>query len=296
MVLTENATLVAPDDLRGVVELARVAEGCGVHTVMLSEHVVLSTDSADDGLMTNPRDYAAPGNQHPHTPWPDTVVLASAIAHATTELRVALAAIITPLRHPLQLAKQLGPLDLLAGGRLAVQPTVRWSQGRYPALGGPLGRRRRRVAAAAKGQRLEGKRPLKRGIVVRVAMVRLAPLARHVVVASLAGLVEPLVLGRRQRGGRCLRRLTGQRQVPEGQGRPQQNGDDAQTHAPWPAAFVPTPMAPENALHRFVVASVVSGVRRLRPAQAQTLTCDRRQRGRTVCHRTPAAFDPWVRP
>lgn len=141
MVLTENATLVAPDDLRGVVELARVAEGCGVHTVMLSEHVVLSTDSADDGLMTNPRDYAAPGNQHPHTPWPDTVVLASAIAQATTELRVALAAIITPLRHPLQLAKQLGTLDLLAGGRLVVQPTVSWSEGEYAALGVPFHQR-----------------------------------------------------------------------------------------------------------------------------------------------------------
>lgn len=143
MVLSENSTLVDPLDLRGTVELARVAEGCGVHTVMLSEHVVLSTDSADTGVMANPRDYAAPGNQHPHTPWPDSVVLASAIAQATTELRVALAAIITPLRHPLQLAKQLGTLDLLAGGRLVVQPTVSWSRGEYAALGVPFGERGR---------------------------------------------------------------------------------------------------------------------------------------------------------
>ena len=58
--------------------------------------------------MENPRDYAAPGNQDPATPWPDSLVLASAIARPTTRLRVALAAIIAPLRHPLLLAKQLG--------------------------------------------------------------------------------------------------------------------------------------------------------------------------------------------
>ena len=77
--------------------------------------------------MQNPRDYAAPGNQDPATPWPDSIVLAAAIAAATSELRVALAAVIAPLRHPLLLAKQLATLDLLARGRLVVQPTVSWA-------------------------------------------------------------------------------------------------------------------------------------------------------------------------
>ena len=65
------------------------------------------------------------------------------IAHATTRLRVALAAVITPLRHPLLLAKQLGTLDLLAGGRIVVQPTVSWSRGEYDALGVPFEQRGR---------------------------------------------------------------------------------------------------------------------------------------------------------
>jgi probable F420-dependent oxidoreductase len=91
--------------------------------------------------MANPRDYAAPGNQDPATPWPDTVVLASAIASATTRVRVALAAIIAPLRHPLLLAKQLATLDLLAEGRLVVQPTVSWSEEEYRALGVPFDER-----------------------------------------------------------------------------------------------------------------------------------------------------------
>jgi probable F420-dependent oxidoreductase len=88
--------------------------------------------------MANPRDYAAPGNQDPATPWPDSIVLAAAIAAATSDLRIALAAIIAPLRHPLLLAKQLATLDLLAQGRLVVQPTVSWLAEEYAALGVPF--------------------------------------------------------------------------------------------------------------------------------------------------------------
>jgi probable F420-dependent oxidoreductase len=141
LVLSENWTLVSPRDLPGLVRMAAHAEAAGVDTVMLSEHVVLGRDSSASGVMTNPRDYAAPGNQDPATPWPDSIVLGSAIAAATSTLRVALAAIIAPLRHPLLLAKQLATLDLLAEGRLVVQPTVSWSEEEYRALGVPFRRR-----------------------------------------------------------------------------------------------------------------------------------------------------------
>jgi probable F420-dependent oxidoreductase len=141
MVLSENWTLVSPRDLPALVELAVAAEEAGVDTVMLSEHVVLGPSAGAAGRMQNPRDYAAPGNQDPATPWPDSVVLAAAIAARTRTLRVALAAIIAPLRHPLLLAKQLATLDLLAGGRLVVQPTVSWAEEEYEALGVPFGQR-----------------------------------------------------------------------------------------------------------------------------------------------------------
>ena len=139
--LSENWTLVSPRDLPALVRMACQAEQAGVDTVMLSEHVVLGPDSSAAGVMGNPRDYAAPGNQDPATPWPDSIVLASAIAAATSTLRVALAAVIAPLRHPLLLAKQLATLDLLAGGRLVVQPTVSWSRHEYASLGVPFTRR-----------------------------------------------------------------------------------------------------------------------------------------------------------
>ncbi|MFA9445781.1 TIGR03619 family F420-dependent LLM class oxidoreductase [Egicoccus sp. AB-alg6-2] len=145
LVLSENWTLVDARRPHDVVEMARIAEDTGIDTVMLSEHVVLGPSAGADGIMGNPRDYAMPGNQDPAMPWPDSIVLASAIAAATSSLRIALAAIIAPLRHPLTLAKSLATLDLLTGGRLAVQPTVSWHAEEYEALDVPFRERGARL-------------------------------------------------------------------------------------------------------------------------------------------------------
>jgi probable F420-dependent oxidoreductase len=141
LVLTENWTLTPPRDLRALVRIAQEAEDAGVDGVMLSEHVVMGPSAGSAGRMENPRDYAAPGNQDPATPWPDSIVLMSAIAAVTTRLRLIGAAIIAPLRHPLLLAHQLAALDLVSEGRLVVQPTVSWHRDEYDALGVPFERR-----------------------------------------------------------------------------------------------------------------------------------------------------------
>jgi probable F420-dependent oxidoreductase len=138
LVLSENWTLTSPRDLRALVRMAQEAEEAGIDAVMLSEHIVLSAAAGANGIMGNPRDYAAPGNQDPATPWPDSTVLFSAIASVTTRLRLVAAAIIAPLRHPLLLAHQLATLDLLSEGRLVVQPTVSWLRDEYSALGVPF--------------------------------------------------------------------------------------------------------------------------------------------------------------
>jgi len=143
LVLTENHSLVASRDLRALVRLAREAEDAGVDAVMLSDHLVLGAGAGAAGRPENPRDYAAPGNQDPATPWPDSVVLMSAIAAVTTRLRIVAGAIIAPLRHPILLAHQLAALDLLSEGRLVVQPTVSWHEDEYRALGVPFRRRGR---------------------------------------------------------------------------------------------------------------------------------------------------------
>ena len=133
--------MTSPRDLRALVRMAVEAEDAGIDGVMLSEHIVLGPSAGALGRPSNPRDYAAPGNQDPDTPWPDSIVLMSAIAAVTTRLRLIGAAIIAPLRHPVLLAHQLGTLDLLCEGRLVVQPTVSWHREEYAALGVPFERR-----------------------------------------------------------------------------------------------------------------------------------------------------------
>ena len=143
LVLSENWTIVPPRDLRALVRVAVEAERAGVDGVMLSEHVVLGRSAGADGVMANPREYAAPGNQDPAMPWPSPLVLLGAIAQATTTLRLVAGAVIAPLRHPLLLANEIATLDLLSEGRLVVLPTVSWHRDEYAALGVPFERRGR---------------------------------------------------------------------------------------------------------------------------------------------------------
>ncbi len=141
LVLSESWTLMPPRDLRALVRFAVEAEEAGFDGVMVSEHVVLGPGADAEGVPANPREYALPGNQDPATPWPSSLMLLSAIASATMRLRLIAGAVIAPLRHPLLLAKELATLDLLAEGRLVVQPTVSWHRAEYEALGVPFNAR-----------------------------------------------------------------------------------------------------------------------------------------------------------
>jgi probable F420-dependent oxidoreductase len=135
LILSENWTMTSGRDLPALVRWAREAEDAGFDSVMVSEHIVLGPSAGARGLMANPREYALPGNQDPATPWPSSIVLLSAIAAVTTRIRLVAGAVIAPLRHPLLIARELGGLDLLSGGRLVVLPTVSWLEEEYTALG-----------------------------------------------------------------------------------------------------------------------------------------------------------------
>jgi len=141
LILTENWTMRPAPDVGDLVRFAVEAEQAGIDGVMVSEHIVLGPSANAGGLPANPRDYALPGNQDPATPWPSPLVLLSAIAAATSRIRLVAGALISPLRHPLASAKELATLDRLSGGRLVVQPTVSWHRDEFDALGVPFGRR-----------------------------------------------------------------------------------------------------------------------------------------------------------
>jgi probable F420-dependent oxidoreductase len=141
LILTENQTMRPTPDVADLVDFAVIAEQAGIDGIMVSEHIVLGPSANAAGLPANPRDYAMPGNQDPATPWPSPIVLLSAIAAATTRLRLVAGAIISPLRHPLALAKDLATLDRLSHGRLIVLPTVSWHRDEYAALNVPFNHR-----------------------------------------------------------------------------------------------------------------------------------------------------------
>jgi len=145
LVLSENHTLVDARDLRALVDMAVEAERAGFDGVMVSEHIVLGLGADANGVPENPRDYALPGNQDPATPWPSALLLLAAIASVTTRLRLIAGAVISPLRHPLAIAKELATVDLLSQGRLVVQPTVSWHRAEYEALGVPFETRGERL-------------------------------------------------------------------------------------------------------------------------------------------------------
>ena len=141
LILSENWTLVQARDLRTLLRMAVDAEAAGFDAVMASEHVALGPTADEAGRPDNPRDYALPRNQDPVTPWPDPLVLLSAVAGVTTRLRLVASSVIAPLRNPVLLAKQLATLDLLSMGRLVVQPTVSWHRAEYEALAVPFEQR-----------------------------------------------------------------------------------------------------------------------------------------------------------
>jgi probable F420-dependent oxidoreductase len=141
LILSENWTLWSPRDVRALVDAAVQAEEAGFDAVMMSEHVVLGPGADTEGVPSNPRDYALPGNQDPSTPWPDPLAVLAAAAAATVPIRLVASSVIAPLRHPLLLAKQLATVDLLSKGRLVVQPTVSWHRPEYEALGVPFDKR-----------------------------------------------------------------------------------------------------------------------------------------------------------
>lgn len=143
LILSETWTMTDPRDLRGFVDHATTAERAGFDGVMVGEHVVMGPNSAFRGVPENPRDWLMAGNQDPRYPHPGSLVLLSAMAAVTTRLRLVAGALLSPLRHPLALAKDLATLDLVSRGRLVVIPGVSWQEEEYAALGVPFHRRGR---------------------------------------------------------------------------------------------------------------------------------------------------------
>jgi probable F420-dependent oxidoreductase len=117
-----------PDQLLGI---ARAAEEAGFHGVLLADHLFFPDELhsrypySEDG---------APAFDA-STPFPDPWTSIAAMAAVTTRLRFATMVYILPLRHPLEVAKTVGSVSLLSGGRVALGCGAGWIREEFEALG-----------------------------------------------------------------------------------------------------------------------------------------------------------------
>jgi alkanesulfonate monooxygenase SsuD/methylene tetrahydromethanopterin reductase-like flavin-dependent oxidoreductase (luciferase family) len=141
LILSESWTMTDARDLRRLVGLAAVAEAAGIDGVMLGEHVAMGPNSAVNGAPENPRDWLAAGNQPPAYPHPSSLAVLSAMAAVTSKLRLLAGAVLTTLRPPLLLAKELATIDLISNGRLIFIPGLSWQREEYAAMGADFAQR-----------------------------------------------------------------------------------------------------------------------------------------------------------
>jgi probable F420-dependent oxidoreductase len=126
------------NDLRAVVEAARVADAAGVHQLVVPDHVVMGTRT--DRYPFGKFPYG------PEEPWPEPLILLAAIASATERVRLATGILISPLRPAVLLAKTAATLDQVSHGRLDLGVGIGWQREEYMAEGIPFKDRRVRFA------------------------------------------------------------------------------------------------------------------------------------------------------
>ena len=106
---------------------ARTVEGLGYDLLMVSDHVVVTPDVAE---------------QYP-APFYEPFTTLAWLAGITERVRLGTTVLIVPYRHPLLLARMAANLNDLSGGRLVLGVGVGWARQEFAALGVEFTRRGR---------------------------------------------------------------------------------------------------------------------------------------------------------
>src|SRR6202453_3154118 len=98
---------------------AQTAEGLGLALLLLSDHVAVAPDVAE---------------QYP-APFYEPFTTLSWLAGRTSGIRLGTTVLIVPYRHPLLVARMAANLNDLSGGRLVLGVGVGWARQEFDALG-----------------------------------------------------------------------------------------------------------------------------------------------------------------
>ncbi len=104
---------------------ARTVEGLGFDLLMVSDHVVVTPDVAE---------------QYP-APFYEPFTTLSWLAGVTERITLGTTVLIAPYRHPLLVARMAANLAELSGGRLVLGVGIGWARQEFEALGVPFQRR-----------------------------------------------------------------------------------------------------------------------------------------------------------
>jgi probable F420-dependent oxidoreductase len=124
-------------NLEQMVGVAQQAEKLGYESVWTFEHVIV------------PEDYSSKYPYHPSgkmgaapdTPFVDPLIALTAVAGATSTLRLGTGVNILSQVNPLYMAKQAASLDYLSNGRFMLGVGIGWLREEFAALGVPFERR-----------------------------------------------------------------------------------------------------------------------------------------------------------
>ncbi len=120
-----------------MIGLARTAEAAGFESVWTFEHVIVPLDYASK----YPYNESGKMGAAPETPLTDPLIALSAIAAATTKIRLATGVNILSQTNPLLMAKQVASLDFISGGRFMLGVGIGWLEEEFVAMGTPFERR-----------------------------------------------------------------------------------------------------------------------------------------------------------
>jgi len=121
----------------GAAAVGRSAEAAGIDSLWTVEHVVYP----DEYGSTYPYDDSGRMAMAPDTDLTDPLTWLTWVGAHTSTLRLATGILILPERNPVVLAKQLGTMDALTGGRVDLGIGVGWLREEFDALGIPWERR-----------------------------------------------------------------------------------------------------------------------------------------------------------
>lgn len=113
------------------VTLAKTAEACGYHGVMVSDHIVYPGD------LQSEYPYTEDGKPmwQPDTPWPDPWVLIGGMAAATERIQFGTNIYIAPARNPFAVAKQVATASVMSGGRVILGAGAGWMREEFELMG-----------------------------------------------------------------------------------------------------------------------------------------------------------------